>query len=352
MRWILMCCLIPYWIVGQDRIGLEFDSEIFDFGYLEEKGGTVTHSFTFTNNGNRPVRILSVKASCGCTTPDWSQEAILPGKSGFIQAQFDPRGRPGYFNKSLTVTSDWSSTPIVLQIKGQVASNVENLEFTQKKGSWMLRSKSLNLGKIYLLDEFKAKEFAVLNGGDKPVKFLGKYEAAPYIKIEVEPNILSPGEKGILKVAFNGKMKNQYGFQSDNLVVFTDDEEEPAKSFSVFATLEDYFSPEETGPAPQLKLSTNRLEFGSIHQNQEVEKQLYLTNSGKKPLELRAIQSNCTCLKTKAVKFKLLPGETGVVILYFNPMERLGNQQKSVTLYSNDPIQPVQRVILSALVLE
>ena len=101
---------------------LRFKEDIHDFGYVDQDAGPVTYSFQFVNVSNRPVKILTVQASCGCTTPNWSKDPVVPGANGFIEARFDPKGRPGYFNKSLTVTTDFDSNPVILQIKAQVST--------------------------------------------------------------------------------------------------------------------------------------------------------------------------------------------------------------------------------------
>ena len=80
---------------GQRKDFLSFRETFFDFGTVREEMGPVTHTFEFENTGDRPVKILQVKPSCGCTTPDWSKEAIKPGNKGFITAKFDPTGQPG-----------------------------------------------------------------------------------------------------------------------------------------------------------------------------------------------------------------------------------------------------------------
>jgi hypothetical protein len=71
---------------AQQVRAITFREDIFDFGNVSEQGGPVTHEFVFTNNSGRPVKVLSVQASCGCTTPGWSKEVVAPGKTGFIQA--------------------------------------------------------------------------------------------------------------------------------------------------------------------------------------------------------------------------------------------------------------------------
>ena len=96
---------------------LIFREKIYDFGEVDEGKGNVDHEFIFTNTSGVAIKILSVQASCGCTTPGWSQNPVLHGKTGFVKASFDPRGRPGHFNKSLTITTDLDPNPIILQIK-------------------------------------------------------------------------------------------------------------------------------------------------------------------------------------------------------------------------------------------
>src|SRR6478735_1836585 len=120
--WILSFVVLGISSVAQVAKPLQFKEEVYNFGEVLEKGGPVTHQFECTNLSNRPVKILNVKPSCGCTTPDWTKDPIPPGKTGFVQARFDPKGRPGFFTKSLTVTTDLDSNPIQLQIKGTVNS--------------------------------------------------------------------------------------------------------------------------------------------------------------------------------------------------------------------------------------
>src|SRR5690349_3592189 len=88
--------------VAQQAPQLQFGEETYNFGTIGELKGPVVHEFVFTNNSSRPVKILKVQASCGCTTPAWSKEIVKPGGQGFIQARYDPKGRPGFFTKSLT----------------------------------------------------------------------------------------------------------------------------------------------------------------------------------------------------------------------------------------------------------
>jgi len=89
------------------------------FGEVDE-GPKVTHEFAFKNTGKEPLVLSNVKASCGCTTPAWPKEPILPGQDGKILVTYNTQGRPGSFTKTITVTSNAAENVTILTIKGSV----------------------------------------------------------------------------------------------------------------------------------------------------------------------------------------------------------------------------------------
>lgn len=102
-----------------------FKEETFNFGELPE-GPQATHEFKFTNQGKEPLILSNVKASCGCTTPSWPKEPILPGKEGTIVVTYNTQGRPGAFTKTVTITSNASEPNKVITIKGEVIKEDPN----------------------------------------------------------------------------------------------------------------------------------------------------------------------------------------------------------------------------------
>ena len=99
---------------------LKFNEIEFDFGEIKEMDGKVSHKFVFTNNSKKSIQILTVKPSCGCTTPDWSKKEVKSGKEGFIIAEYNPKGRPGVFRKSLSVVTSDNKRSLIF-IKGKVS---------------------------------------------------------------------------------------------------------------------------------------------------------------------------------------------------------------------------------------
>ncbi len=98
---------------------ISFEEKVFDYGTIT-KGADGNHTFTFTNTGNSPLVIESVKSSCGCTVPKKPEAPIAPGASGSIQVRYDTQ-RLGVFRKTITVTTNAGTNSVVaLKIKGTV----------------------------------------------------------------------------------------------------------------------------------------------------------------------------------------------------------------------------------------
>ncbi len=101
----------------------KFDKMVNDFGEIAQ-GIPRTAEFKLTNEGKEPLLIQNARASCGCTNLKYSQEPILPGKSTIISATYNAAA-VGPFTKTITVTTNADSSPVVLQIKGTVAKKEE-----------------------------------------------------------------------------------------------------------------------------------------------------------------------------------------------------------------------------------
>ena len=87
-----------------------------------QKGGDGNCAFTFTNTGDEPLILSSVRASCGGTTPKWTQKPMMPGKTGEVGVR-DNTNNPGGFTKTVTITSNAVNEPrVVVKIKGNVVN--------------------------------------------------------------------------------------------------------------------------------------------------------------------------------------------------------------------------------------
>jgi len=97
----------------------KFENEVHQFGDIVE-GNKVTHKFKFTNVGNRPIIIIKVTSTCGCTIPEWPEEPIMPGKEAEIKVVFDSKGKYGKFMKRVSIRSNAITPTKILIISGTV----------------------------------------------------------------------------------------------------------------------------------------------------------------------------------------------------------------------------------------
>jgi len=103
-----------------DQPKIYFEETTYNFGTIKEQGGQVSHEFEFVNTGNGKLVIISARAECGCTRPEYPQKPIAPGKKGKIKVTYNPVGRPGAFTKGVTIKTNGQPAKIRLKIKGTV----------------------------------------------------------------------------------------------------------------------------------------------------------------------------------------------------------------------------------------
>jgi hypothetical protein len=105
---------------------LAFTETEFEFGDVKE-GEFAKHEFVFKNTGSEPLYVKDAKASCGCTTPEWTKDTIAPGGEGKILVEFNSEGRPGNFTKTVTVLANTDPEATVITIKGFVIAKQKDI---------------------------------------------------------------------------------------------------------------------------------------------------------------------------------------------------------------------------------
>ena len=104
---------------------MEFEETEHDFGTVEE-GEVVEHTFVFTNTGDAPLIVSDASASCGCTVPTWTKEAIAPGEKGEMLVKFNTRGKPNQQMKAVRIVANTKSGRETIRIKAFVNPHNSN----------------------------------------------------------------------------------------------------------------------------------------------------------------------------------------------------------------------------------
>ncbi len=111
--------------MAQKSPNAQFQNKEHDFGTIKEEIGAVTTSFEFVNSGKAPLVIQRVTATCGCTTPEYTREPILPGAKGKIDVRYSTIRRPGNFRKNVRVYTNVPDSVFVLTIRGRVTPRAQ-----------------------------------------------------------------------------------------------------------------------------------------------------------------------------------------------------------------------------------
>jgi len=322
---------------------ISFNEKSHDFGKVNEADGKVTHVFDFVNRGNTPLVVNRVQASCGCTTPTWTKEPIEPGKKGLVTVTYDPHGRPGPINKTITVYSNASEEQFVLSIHGEVIpKKPEDSDlYPVNAGGLLLKSKVVQMNNV---DKGKTQTrvLEIKNASKGAVKATLENLAA-YITYVVSPATLKPGEEGKITFTFNSKNCNQWGPVSDDAYVILNGAKrysEDNKLSIVGNVIEDFgkMTLDQKRKAPIMEIPARLVNLGTVKQGVRRAGKLKVNNKGQNSLEIRRIINNVKELTIRPQKMSIAGGRAAEIIVDLNTKNLTeGEYRKSFTVQTNDP---------------
>ncbi|WP_346857121.1 DUF1573 domain-containing protein [uncultured Draconibacterium sp.] len=341
-------------VMAQGTAKIVFEKQSHDFGSFKESDGVQTTTFSFKNEGDAPLILSNVRASCGCTTPKWTREPVAPGASGDIQVSYNPKNRPGTFNKSVTVTSNAAVSNVILRINGTVAAREKTLaeEYPRQIGTLRVKSNYLSFAKL-TQGEVATKELELVNDSDEPVE-VGFRTVPDFLTAVAEPTTIPAHERGKVIVTYDTKAANTYGFASNRIYLSLNGSKDYKSSLGVSATIEEDFShltAEERANAPVASFEPTTFDFGDMNQGDKKEHTFSLTNNGKTDLLIRRVRSSCGCTAVAPSTKVIAPGETAPIKVTFDSRGKRGRQSKSITVITNDPNTPTSTLRISSNVL-
>jgi hypothetical protein len=326
-----------------------------DFGKFKEEAGRQTYDFTVTNIGKDPLVIQNVVASCGCTTPEWTKQPIAPGANGRVTAIYDPKDRPGVFNKTLTVYSNSKPETIVLVIKGEVIPHEKTVDelFTFPVGAVRFESNHMAFTDVKKTEK-KIRVMQLINTSAAPVKV--EFTNVPaHLTLKANPETLKPGEKGIVEGTYDATKNSNWGNVSDMVKVVLNGAPQENVFYYISANLiEDFsgLSKEDLENAPVFKVEKNTMELGKIKGNTQNEVEFKFTNLGKNDLVVRHVRASCGCTAVQQgiLGIGIKSGQTSSIKATFNSGSYKGPVTKAIYVYTNDPKNSQVVLMLNATV--
>jgi hypothetical protein len=322
-----------------------------DLGTILQEQGLQSVTFDYILSQGAAFAIEEILTDCGCTTIKFSKDSIAVGQSGKVLIDFDPSSSFGFFSKLVLVKGNKGQVQDSLYVEGIAVPYPSNLErnYPVKLGSLGFRMKKVNMGDVFD-NEPKEKFLEFFNYGSQPLEKKNLQVKSPdFIKVEQVQELVRPKERGLLKIDYSASLRSELGAVSDQIQINWVNSE--AIELTILADLFDYFAPiskSDLEKVPQLFLAQKVIDLGEISSNTVRRQTVVLTNLGKQDLEIREIQENCSCLVLEFPKNVLLPGEKMELNLVFDPMGRKGIDQRNIYIFSNDPVNPVQLLVLKS----
>jgi hypothetical protein len=325
---------------------IEFENTIHDYGTIKEANGPAVAKFTFKNTGKQPLVLTEVKPNCGCTSPEWSKAPIQPGATGFIKASYDPKNRPGVFNKNIKVVSNAENQVVILRIKGDVIARERGINdiYPMEMGPIRVNTNHIALQRT-TVKEHRADTFLVYNSSDAPVKI--SFQRVPgHITMKAIPETLKPKGKGQIAFTYDAGSKGDWGFVLDRVPVVFNDVYDPKKRdhrLTISADLQEDFSHltvQDKAKAPKIEFESLVFDFGTLTQGESASSSFKFKNTGKSDLLIRKVKTSCGCTAV-APEDKLVPaGGESKIDVTFRSRGKKGKQNKTITVITNDPINP------------
>ncbi len=336
--------IIPIQIYAQlSGPTIAFENKSHDFGDIKEEAGVVTHDYKFMNTGNQPLIINRVTASCGCTTPSWTKKPIAPGTKGYVKVAYNPRNRPNKFNKSVTVYSNASTKIVSLRIMGNVIPKPRTIEddYPFLIGGVRFKTNHFSFVKVYK-DKKKTLSIQVINTSDQNQN-ISFSQVPKHIQLKAIPVTLKPKQKGIIEGTYDASLVKDWGFVVTRVMIILNDIKDRNNRLTISATISEDFSghtPEQLANAAKIKFQEKVYNFGKMKQKTSVEHDFVFKNTGKSDLIIRKVRSSCGCTAVSPKEKTIKPGQSSSIKAIFSSGTRIGRQNKSITIITNDPKTP------------
>lgn len=336
-----------------ERKMLTWEQRSIDIGAVLEERGEVEAEFFGVNLNQDSIWITDVFAECGCTAVSFSKDTLTKDKIASIKVKFNPDHRGGDFAKQIIIRTNQDIYGDTLILEGINIPFPDDLNsaYPYKKGDLGFRLSAVNVGEVFT-NEPKLKYVEVFNFSSDTLSLKNEQENLPeYLYVTLEPEVLSPGQRGLLLLSYDAAKKDDLGYFEENISLVLQDESKI--ELKIMAVVYEYFQPVPKSMekiVPRLGLSDVDFDLRDVSANRKVSRDVFITNRGEEMLQIRKITTNCDCVEVLLEADELGAGQRTEMKFTFDPKGRRGIDHKHITIFSNDPINPVRTIVVKSTV--
>lgn len=345
---VLFCFLFAHALAAQTTVfefnGSRNDTLLIELGKVSESVKVIKNLILIENVGQKDGKIIEVEASCDCiVTNEQKGKVLQAGTLDTLIIDLNIENRPGKLEKTVKVTTDGAPKTVTIIIEGYVKPSFENREeqYPYKSGQlWFeLRNKFVSVGNINESDTIREK-VNFYNASSDTMKLTYYEKQLSPVSIKFEKRVLPPNRSSFFDLTFYPTRAKEFGHVKIPISFESNEQLYPKKELYFHA----YVMPEtptSSDSIPEIQLDTNFVDFGDIGDSVFVDLQMKVVNVGVMPLEIKQLKTNCNWIKTSIDKKLIEPGQEAQINVVMDPRRRLGKVRKLVSVYTNDPNNPV-----------
>ena len=301
-----------------------FKELLYDFGKVEQ-GDQVNRLFHFTNQGNRDLRIESVKTSCGCTAAVLSSGVIPPGQEGTISATFDTSKFFGEKVKTISVHSNDPLQPVTtLTLQGEIAVEVE------------VEPAQLYLGRVRR-EAGATHTIELLYDANKQIAITNITAESPLINVRSED--IEKNQKKGKKLFVTLRQDAPLGRVSTEITVTTTSQKRPTLSIPVFGHIEG-----------DLLVQPPQVSFGVVRKGDTKEYDISIKSRAPNPVRMVRTQSSTPAVIAEMDTAK--DGEEYHLTLKVNPDGEAGQIRGEVQVFTDHPVEKVLTIPVYGMLVD
>jgi hypothetical protein len=239
-----------------------------DFGTVA-RGADTIYRFEAKNIYKQDIELISVRSSCGCTSPSVERKVLKTGDIGFVTAKFNTRTFTGLHGATLTVEVAWNDDGVrrrgetQLRVNGNIRGDV-----VFKPGA--VRFDGIDQGKV------SEQAVEVSYEGRSGWKIVDVRGASDDIEVELTRK---PGYSGRVAYELLVRLKDtaRAGYFNEQLVLVTNDDDNPRIPMHIGGRV-----------IPSISVRPEPLMLGAVAQGGKITKKVLVT--GKQPFKILSVQ--------------------------------------------------------------
>jgi Protein of unknown function (DUF1573) len=276
-----------------------------DFGTVA-RGADTVYKFPLKNIYKQDIKLVTVRSSCGCTTPTLENDTLKTGETGYIVATFNTRTFSGIHAATLTVEVAWDDNGVHRQgeaqvrVHGNIRTDIVFLPGEVKFDSVDQGSKS-------------EQKVRVTYAGRSDWKITDVRGASDGLEVELTETQRYSG-----RVAYDllvrVKDSAPAGYINEPLVLVTNDDQNPRIPIQV-----------EGRVVPQLSVSPDSLLLGDVTSGTQVSKKILVR--GKQAFKIISMKCDADCFEFKTDDQS---SERHVIDVLFNAKQDPGKVKETI----------------------